>query len=114
MRSARLVPVRGPADGYRDAGTAIYYWAPLWPSRVTTALALDGAAPVLVNMRDTSQPLNRDGGETVQSAPLWSATGLDDTVHTLVISVGAGEGIAVVDQLQCVCPSGAGARCAYR
>ncbi len=83
-------------------GTAIYYWAPLWPFRVTTALALDGAAPVLVDMRDTSQPLDREGGETVQSAPLWAATGLDDTLHTLVISVGVGEGIAVVDQLQCV------------
>ncbi|KJA17724.1 hypothetical protein HYPSUDRAFT_46063 [Hypholoma sublateritium FD-334 SS-4] len=83
-------------------GTAIYYWAPLWPSRVTTALALDGAAPVLVDLRDASLPLNRDAGESVQSAPLWAATGLDDTLHTLVISVGAGEGIAVVDQLQCV------------
>ena len=103
VRDVRLITCADSADSaVSRAGTAIYYWAPLWPSRVTTALALDGAAPVLVDMRDTSQPLDREGGETVQSAPLWAATGLDDTLHTLVISVGVGEGIAVVDQLECV------------
>lgn len=90
------------ADPFPPLGTAIYFYSPLWPFHVTTALSLDGQPPETVDLRDHSVPPDVDAPETVQSQVVWSLVGLDNTEHTLVIFVGAGEDIAIVDALMCV------------
>ncbi|KAF9477854.1 hypothetical protein BDN70DRAFT_809947 [Pholiota conissans] len=80
-------------------GTAIYYLSPLWPYRLNTLITLDDQPPVLVSLRDHNQPVVENGPETTASQVVWSATGLDNVEHTLVISVGNGEDVAVVDGL---------------
>lgn len=66
---------------------------------MNTALSLDSAPPVLVDLVDHSRPGAGSGPETVQSAVVWSATGLSNSQHTLVVSVGAGQSFAIVDGL---------------
>ncbi|KAH9483670.1 hypothetical protein JR316_0003140 [Psilocybe cubensis] len=81
-------------------GTAIYFYAPLWPFEVTTAVSLDGNPPVTINLMDpaTISP-EEDAPETVQSQVVWSVDGLDNVEHTLVVSVALGDDHAVVDTL---------------
>jgi hypothetical protein len=62
-------------------------------------VALDDLQPTLLDLRDYSQPLEIDGPETVQSSVVWSQTGLANTQHTLLVSVGPGETIAILDTL---------------
>lgn len=76
-------------------GVAVDYLAPKWPYTVDSYVSLDGGAPVLVDMTALGTP-NIDGHETVQSAALWSATGLQNTIHHLVVTIGT-SGYAVVD-----------------
>lgn len=90
------------ADPFVCPGIAIYFYSPLWPFRVSTALSLDGEPAQTIDLRDYSVPRVNDGPETVQSQVVWSLVGLENTEHTLVISVGAGEDIAIVDALMCV------------
>ena len=90
------------ADPFVRLGIAIYFYSPLWPFRVSTALSLDGAPAQTVDLIDNSVPTVDDGPETVQSQVVWSLVGLENTEHTLVISVGAGEDIAIVDALMSV------------
>lgn len=71
------------------------YLAPKWPYLVNSYVSLDGATPVLVDMTALGTP-NVDGHETVQSAPLWSAENLENTVHHVVVTTGT-SGYAVVD-----------------
>ncbi|KAF8165990.1 hypothetical protein B0H34DRAFT_794302 [Crassisporium funariophilum] len=80
-------------------GVAIYFFSPLWPFRVTTAISLDGVAPTLIILTDDSVPPDDDGPETVPSHVVWSAQNLENIEHTLVMSVGPGEDLAVVDTL---------------
>ncbi|KAG5634304.1 hypothetical protein H0H81_002475 [Sphagnurus paluster] len=80
-------------------GVAVYFLSPLWPYAVNTAVSLDAAPPVLVDLVDHSRPTADGGPETVQSQVRWSAAGLANTKHTLVISVGARQSFAVVDAL---------------
>lgn len=76
--------------------------SPLWPYHVTTQVQLDAATPVLLNLADPSMPGQGGGEETVQSAVVWSATGLANARHKLLISVGPGEPFAIVDTIMCV------------
>ena len=80
-------------------GVAIYFYSPLWTFSVTTQVALDGSPPVLLDLRDYSQPYVDNGPETVQSSVVWSQTGLADTQHALMVSVGAGQTFAIMDAL---------------
>lgn len=75
--------------------------SPLWPYLVNTAVSLDSGPPVLVDLVDHSRPDvgAAEGPETVQSTVVWSATGLTNSQHTLVMSVGAGQPFAIVDGL---------------
>ncbi|KAG6874227.1 hypothetical protein C0995_003773 [Termitomyces sp. Mi166 len=84
---------------FKFTGVAVYYMAPLWPYRVTTALSLDSGPVVLLDLVDHSRPDVGQGPETVQSHVIWSSGELSNTQHTLVISVGAGQSYAVVDAL---------------
>lgn len=74
----------------------------LWPYTVNTAVSLDSATPVLLDLVDHSRPsvtVTNSSTETVQSHVVWGATGLANTSHTLVISVGVGQPCAIVDTL---------------
>ncbi|KAF9535204.1 hypothetical protein CPB83DRAFT_889107 [Crepidotus variabilis] len=86
-------------------GTAIYFLSPLWPYKVNTAVALDDAPPVLIDLVDHSRPDAGQGPETVGSEVVWSVSGLENTQHTLHISVGAGQTFAIVDGLVYTDPS---------
>ncbi|KJA20992.1 hypothetical protein HYPSUDRAFT_68122 [Hypholoma sublateritium FD-334 SS-4] len=82
---------------FNFTGIAVFLLSPKWPYTVNTAVALDGGAPVLVDLVDHTRPDVGQGPETVQFSAVWGATGLNNTQHTLVISVGAGQPFGVVD-----------------
>jgi hypothetical protein len=73
--------------------------SPLWPYRVNTLITLDALPPVLVSLRDRSQPVVENSPETAESQVVWSSVGLDNVEHTLTVSVGVGENLAIVDGL---------------
>lgn len=81
------------------SGVAVYFYSPLWPFKVTTALSLDGDKSDLIDLRDYDLPLHQDGAETANSEILWYADGLADTSHLLNVSVGDGEDLAILDYL---------------
>jgi len=82
-------------------GIAIYFLAPLWPYLVNTAVSLDSGPITLIDLVDhsASSPSTGQGPETIQYQVVWNATGLANTQHNLLISVGAGQPYAVVDGL---------------
>ena len=83
-------------------GIAIYFLSPLWPYTVTTAISLDSGPSTLVSLVDHSRPSTNGGPETVQSQVVWSATGLANTQHNLLMFMGPGQSYAVVDALMYV------------
>jgi hypothetical protein len=76
--------------------------SPLWPYPVNSMVTLDGNRSECVNLQDLSHPAVEGGPEIVRSAPLWSATGLDDVEHELVVSMCPGGQFVVVDAFMCV------------
>ncbi|KAF9445837.1 hypothetical protein P691DRAFT_674845 [Macrolepiota fuliginosa MF-IS2] len=78
-------------------GVTVYFMSPLWPYVVSTALTLDSRPTVVVDLTDHNSPDAGGGLETVQSSVVWSAENLENTTHTLRISVGRGELFAIVD-----------------
>ncbi|KDR84488.1 hypothetical protein GALMADRAFT_133773 [Galerina marginata CBS 339.88] len=84
---------------FQFTGTAIYFFSPLWPYTVNTAISLDGGPSTLVDLVDHSHNDTGQGPETVQSRVVWNATDLNFTQHVLNISVGVGQPFAVVDGL---------------
>ena len=80
-------------------GVSVYFYSPLWPFRVTTAVSLDGGQPDLVDLRDYEVSFKQDGAEVANSSIVWYTDGLDNTSHLLNVSVGAGEDLAIVDYL---------------
>ncbi|KAF8967542.1 hypothetical protein BDZ97DRAFT_1755965 [Flammula alnicola] len=84
---------------FKFTGVAIYFLSPKWPYEVNTAVSLDSGPLFLIDLVDHTSPSTGQGPETVQSAVVWNATGLNDTQHTLVISVGPGQSFGIVDGL---------------
>jgi len=80
-------------------GVAIYFYSPLWPFQVTTLVTLDSSPPVLLDLRDHTQPLDINSTESVQSSAVWSRTSLANTKHTLLVSVGPSQPLAILDTL---------------
>ncbi|PPQ75583.1 hypothetical protein CVT24_010862 [Panaeolus cyanescens] len=80
-------------------GVQVTFWAPLWPSELSTSVSLDGGAPIRISLQDPNSPVDDNAGESVASAPLWTSPMLDNTQHTLVIGTWPGENVAVVDTL---------------
>jgi len=78
-------------------GVAVHFMSPLWPYRVSTAVSVDGGPAIVVSLVDSSRPDARTGPETVNSSIVWSAVGLENREHTLVVSVAVGEPFAIVD-----------------
>lgn len=73
----------------------MYYLAPKWPYTVNSYVALDGGSPVLVDMTGPPQE-SLNGEETVAADVLWSATGLSNGNHQVVVTRGPST-YAVVD-----------------
>ena len=65
-------------------------------------MSLDSGPITLIDLVDHSRPDVGQGNETVQSHVVWNATGLANTQHSLLISVGSGQPYAIVDGLMCV------------
>ncbi|KAJ7732981.1 hypothetical protein B0H16DRAFT_1468276 [Mycena metata] len=69
-------------------GVAIYYLCPRWPYAVNTEVTLDGGQSVIINLTDPIASTTAAGGS--ESAPfsvVWSATGLTNTTHKLVLTM---------------------------
>ncbi|KAJ3839035.1 hypothetical protein F5878DRAFT_617842 [Lentinula raphanica] len=67
-------------------GVAVYYFSPLWPYNVTTALSIDGGNNITVNLMDTSAtPANVGSPPTEPSAARFGFTGLSNGSHTLAM-----------------------------
>jgi hypothetical protein len=89
----------------------VYYLSPKWPYTVNSYVSLDGGAAVLVDMTGPAQN-SPNGQETIQSAPLWSATGLSNGIHKVVVTIGP-SGFAVVDGFMCAISSSFGRAISY-
>ena len=82
------------------SGTAIYYWAPLWPYLVTTSVALDSEIPWGLKLLENGPQVPIGSvGPSVPSAVRWGLTGLANTQHTLLISLTPGTRYIVLDAL---------------
>ncbi|KAJ7909281.1 hypothetical protein B0H13DRAFT_1553836, partial [Mycena leptocephala] len=69
-------------------GVAVYYLVPRWPYTVNTSVSLDGGQPVVVNLTDPNASTTAEGGsESAQSSVAWSATGLSNTTHKVVLTM---------------------------
>ncbi|KAF5344236.1 hypothetical protein D9758_012343 [Tetrapyrgos nigripes] len=66
-------------------GTAIYYYASLWPFNVSTVLTLDNEASQTLNLTDPDQPNAEDGPPTTVSDIRWQRTDLPNGLHTLTV-----------------------------
>lgn len=62
-------------------------------------MALDDLPPVLLDLRAYRRPFEDNGPEVVRSSVVWSQTGLANTQHTLLVSVGDGQTFAIMDTL---------------
>ncbi|KXN84948.1 hypothetical protein AN958_11890 [Leucoagaricus sp. SymC.cos] len=82
---------------FNFTGVAVYFMSPLWPYAVSTALTLDSQPTIVVDLTDHSTPNTAGGIETVRSNVVWSAQNLQNTTHSLRISVWRGQTFAVVD-----------------
>ncbi|KAF6751030.1 hypothetical protein DFP72DRAFT_909093 [Ephemerocybe angulata] len=81
-------------------GVAIYFLSPLWPYTVNTQISLDGFPPTLVDLVDHSRPATEGfGPETAQYGVRWKAEGLENKIHSLVMTMGSGQRFAIVDGL---------------
>ncbi|KAF7344279.1 hypothetical protein MVEN_01719300 [Mycena venus] len=79
-------------------GVAVYYVVPRWPYAVNTQLSLDGGQAVVVNLTDPNASTTSDGGsESAQYSVAWSATGLSNTTHKLVLTMAPGGQFIVAD-----------------
>ncbi|THV06954.1 hypothetical protein K435DRAFT_929483 [Dendrothele bispora CBS 962.96] len=80
-------------------GNAVYYYASLWPFRITTVLSLDGQPGETVDLTDPFVLPNQETAPqapTVESSIRWSRTNLTEGNHTLIISPG---NYAIVDAI---------------
>jgi len=77
---------------------AVYYVVPRWPYSVNTSLSLDGGSAVVVNLTDPNASTTSEGGsESAQYSVAWSATGLSNTTHKLVLTMAPGGDVIVTD-----------------
>ncbi|KAF5369711.1 hypothetical protein D9615_010178 [Tricholomella constricta] len=81
-------------------GVAVYFASPL-PYMVNALVSLDSGPPVLLDLvnRDTMTREDEDGQAMIDLHVIWGVSGLSNTQHQLVISVGDGQPYAVVDTL---------------
>ncbi|KAJ7059542.1 hypothetical protein C8F01DRAFT_989234, partial [Mycena amicta] len=82
----------------RFTGVAVYFLSPRWPYAVTTQLTLDDDNTVVLDLTDHNASSTPPGGsESVPSSIVWSATGLTNGLHTVVVRMASGGQFAVVD-----------------
>ena len=69
----------------------------LYALEINTQVRLDGGIPVVINLQDTTVPVETAGPPTVTSSVLWEARGLANEEHTLEVGFAPGGLYAVVD-----------------
>jgi hypothetical protein len=74
-------------------GVAVYYLAPKWPFQFDSKITVDKGPSVIVDLTDHNAPINANGPETVQSAIVWSVTGLTNSLHIVEINLGDNHGV---------------------
>ncbi|KAH7103963.1 hypothetical protein BKA62DRAFT_695162 [Auriculariales sp. MPI-PUGE-AT-0066] len=74
---------------FKFKGIAVYLWYPLWPYLVNTTVTLDNTTSAVLDLTDYDLLDKPDVGtvETVLSEVRWSHTGLEDTEHTIVLTM---------------------------
>ncbi|KAJ7153356.1 hypothetical protein C8R46DRAFT_912587 [Mycena filopes] len=84
-------------------GVAVYYLCPRWPYAVNTEVTLDDGQSVIVNLTDPAASTTAAGGsESAQSSVVWSATGLTNATHKLVLTMAPQGEFIVADGFMCV------------
>ncbi|KAJ7059557.1 hypothetical protein C8F01DRAFT_1084715 [Mycena amicta] len=78
-------------------GVAVYFLSPRWPYAVTTQLSLDDSTVVLDLTDHNASSTPPGGSESTPSSIVWSATGLTNSLHTVVVRMASGGQFAVVD-----------------
>jgi hypothetical protein len=68
-----------------SAGTAFYLLSPRWPYPIGMNVSLDGGPSQYVNLTDPDAPTDFEGNMTIPSHVVFSAIGLQDVQHTLVL-----------------------------
>ncbi|KAJ7113379.1 hypothetical protein C8R44DRAFT_630839 [Mycena epipterygia] len=85
------------------AGVAIYYLSPRWPFAINTQLTLDGGQGIIVNLTDpNATPAPESSSESSPYSVIWSATGLSNTTHSLVLTMASTGSFIVADGFMCV------------
>jgi hypothetical protein len=72
------------------AGVAIYLLYPLWPYPMTLVATLDSSEGVSINLTDPNAARDPASNPTALWHSVWSATGLENVQHRLVLSNGRG------------------------
>ncbi|KAG2012913.1 hypothetical protein CC2G_009862 [Coprinopsis cinerea AmutBmut pab1-1] len=78
-------------------GTAIYVISPKWPYPVGTDVWVDDEHTLSLDLQDYTRVGSVDGVATVQASVIAGITGLEDTIHRVVIGVGDQRPFAIVD-----------------
>jgi len=92
-----LCQTRGCLATFSFTGVAVYFLSPLWPYAVSVELNLDDGAGVTIDLTDPLATPTSGGPETAPWRPVWGATGLSNSSHSLVVSMPIDGNFAVVD-----------------
>ena len=76
---------------------SVYFLACLWPYAVSTNYAVDGNAPLTIDMQDHSPTTNTGGNASVASSVLGQWTSTTNQEHTIHITVPAGADFSIID-----------------
>ncbi|KAE9399923.1 hypothetical protein BT96DRAFT_857881 [Gymnopus androsaceus JB14] len=99
-QSHTYTTTKGASASFQFTGVAIYYEAASWPYPVSVNISLDGDSGTFVDLRDYLSPQTpTTGSASVSASTHWYRTGLNNTSHTIVISIPDNATTAVVDAL---------------
>ncbi|KAF9059712.1 hypothetical protein BDP27DRAFT_452560 [Rhodocollybia butyracea] len=73
------------------SGIEIYYVAASWPYDVGSSISLDGDTATYVDLRDWTSTETSGGSASEHATVHWYRTGLENTSHTIVISLPAND-----------------------
>ncbi|KAJ4000840.1 hypothetical protein F5050DRAFT_1728190 [Lentinula boryana] len=98
-QSHTTTTTKGASANFTFTGVAIYYAAASWPYPVSANISLNGGSGTFVDLHDY-QSAQANGGSASASATIhWYREGLQNTTHTIVISLANNATYAVLDTL---------------